>query len=82
MSEHIEYWKTWNEGKQSTHLARHGSDYTICGLDLIGDELVHDRPPESLSTLNKRRITCPHCLSLIETVMEHIKYKGDKDAVV
>jgi hypothetical protein len=66
-----EYWRTTDEDKEvRTHLAASG-DHTICGHDLCGDPEVHSKEPERLP--GKSRITCQHCLALIETVREHLR---------
>lgn len=66
------YWRTCDEdGKTSTHLAVYGSDLTICGHDLSGDESVHSKPPIPLK--GKYRITCMHCKILIKAVGDHLK---------
>lgn len=65
----MNYWKTWNEGVASVHLQGIG-DAALCGLDLAGDDLIHDRDPEPLA--GKIRITCPHCVDLIEKVNCHL----------
>lgn len=66
-----EYWRTCDEdGVTTTHLS-HAGDFAICGHDLIGDDLVHSKAPKKIES--KTRITCPHCLQIIEVVKEHLK---------
>ena len=64
------YYRTWNDGQQSTHLASH-SDSAICGMDLVGDDTVHDRNPEQLEGTN-HRVTCSECQIIIATVKAHL----------
>lgn len=65
------YWKTTDEdGRVSTHLSEAG-DHSICGHDLAGDDMVHSKPPEALE--GKHRVTCQHCLQIIELVKLHLK---------
>lgn len=70
MQNKVTYYRTWNDGEQSTHLSSHG-DAAICGMDLIGDTVVHDRPPQVLHGLN-HRVTCSQCQSIISTVKAHL----------
>lgn len=72
-NDNANYFRTWNEGVKRTHL-RGISDMTLCGFDTSGDDLIHDRPPEALPD-GKHRITCEHCLTLMEIVDEHRKRK-------
>lgn len=71
----MKYWKTWrlkeDGGEQRTHLEGPGESYTLCGLDTAGDELVYGKPPEKLPP-GKHRITCEHCLQVIEFVKAHL----------
>ena len=70
MQNRVIYYRTWNDGEQSTHLSSHG-DSAICGMDLIGDPVVHDRPPLRLNGSN-HRVTCSQCQSVIATVRAHL----------
>jgi hypothetical protein len=75
----IEYWRTWLAGSQMTHYAAQGEDYSFCGTDLIGDALVHDKPPKLLSKSKHHRVTCKQCLQqteLARTYLTSIK-KGE-----
>lgn len=69
------YWRTYalaaDGGGQSTHLEGIGCDYTLCGLDTAGDDVVHRKPPEVVP--GKPRITCRHCQQIIDLVVEHMK---------
>lgn len=65
------YWRTTNEhGEARTHLSE-GGDTSICGHDLVGDDMVHSKEPEPIP--RKSRITCEHCLRIIALVKEHLK---------
>lgn len=67
------YWKTFNDGSTSTHLQGPGNGQALCGLDLSGDPLVHDREPERLECGKAHSVTCEHCLDIIEFVKDHVK---------
>ena len=64
------YFRTWNNGQRLTHLSSH-SDAAICGIDLVGDNIVHDRDPERLEGTN-HRVTCAECQLIIATVKAHL----------
>lgn len=64
------YYRTWNYGKETVHLSCNG-DQAICGMDLVGDDEIHEREPEKLSG-DGIRVTCPDCLMIIETVRMHL----------
>ncbi len=68
--QNIYYFRTWQNGKQETHLS-YNQDSGICGIDLAGDGLVHDRQPEKLDGLN-HRITCDGCQSVVFAVRAHL----------
>ena len=66
-------------GEQRTHLVNPAHDYTICGLDTAGDELVHRRQPEILEG-NNHRLTCEHCQGIVRTVEEFLnRHKPTKN---
>jgi len=66
------YWRIYSkEYGTRTHL--YGiNDYTFCGVDTSGDDLIHVKPPEPLYE-RPSRITCPHCLQLLEIARSHFK---------
>ncbi len=65
------YYKTWNyDGKESAHLSYNG-DQAICGMDLVVDNEIHERPPVRLSG-DGIRVTCPDCLGIVKTVQMHL----------
>ena len=65
------YYRTWNGGC-TTHLGGI-ADYTLCGMDVVGDEELHDREPERLPGGRRYRVTCPECKMLIGIVRGHLK---------
>ena len=65
------YYKTWNDGKVRTHLEGI-SDLTLCGFDISGDDMIHDREPEQLPPGKRYRVTCPDCKMIIKTVQGHL----------
>lgn len=67
---YVRIWPSDDNGC-AIHLISSGHDYTICGHDISGDSMVHRKPPQELE--GKHRVTCPHCLQLIEDVKEHLK---------
>lgn len=72
----IEYARTFGhpgERKIRTHIVADGMDMAMCGLDVVGDDLVHDAPPEMLPRGVKHRVTCEDCQQIIEAVKEHLK---------
>ena len=68
----IEYWRTWNNGRQMTHYAAQGEDSSFCGTDLIGDDSVHDKPPKLLSKSKHHRVTCKQCLQETELAKAYL----------
>lgn len=66
------YWRTYQNGGQTTHLDGIGDSYTLCGLDTAGDASVHDKEPEELPP-GKHRVTCEQCQQVIEIVKGHLK---------
>lgn len=69
---HIKRIQTWNDGDSRIHL-RGLSDFTLCGLDAVGDDLVHDKDPVILE--GRPKVTCEHCLDIIRIVKAHLKEK-------
>lgn len=67
----LRYFRTYQNGGQSTHMDGIGDSYTLCGVDTAGDDLIHEKPPEELD--HKPRITCRDCQQIIAMVREHIK---------
>lgn len=73
MSESADYVRIWSkddDGPQ-VHLCSSGNDYTICGHDAVCDDSVHQKPPKDLP--GKHRVTCPHCLQIINDVKRHLE---------
>lgn len=68
------FWRTYNDGGQSTHIEGPGNDYTLCGLDIAGDDVIHDKPPEMLEGRN-HRITCKQCLEAVKVVKVYLSGK-------
>lgn len=67
------YYRTWPvEGGQQTHLEG-GGGYSLCGMDVDGDPLIHSKPPEELESGKKHRVTCSDCQMIIEIVKDHLK---------
>lgn len=69
----VSYARVWNrddDGDSFVHLVSDGNDYTVCGHDIAGDELVHLKPPVELSGFHK--VTCPQCVATIATVKAHL----------
>lgn len=70
-----EYYKTYGEPGESdvrTHIVHPGMDMAMCGMDIAGDELVHDKQPEGLPRGKKYRVTCLDCLRIIGAVQDHL----------
>ena len=61
--------KKCDGGGQDIHLTGL-SDYTLCGLDTSGDDMVHEKEPQFLT--GRHRINCVHCISIIEIVKDHL----------
>lgn len=72
MNEYIKTYGEPGERKVRIHIGSPGMDVAICGLDAVGDELVHNAPPEYLPFGKKYRVTCEHCQRIIEAVKDHI----------
>lgn len=66
------YYRTWNEGKTRIHLEGI-SDLSFCGLDLAGDDTIHDKDPVRLEGLH--RVTCEDCKALLEMAKDHFEKK-------
>lgn len=73
MSEFVRIWNADDEGKSFIHLMADGRDFTICGHDAVeaADPVAHLKPCKPLT--GRRRVTCPHCLSIIETVRDYLE---------
>lgn len=61
------------EGGCTTHLEGIGDSYTLCGMDVAGDDSVHRKPPETLSDGKPHRLTCEHCQQIVALVREHLR---------
>jgi hypothetical protein len=72
MNEYIKTFGEPGEPKIRTHILNPGMDVTICGLDAVGDDMIHDKPPESLPRGKRYRVTCEDCLNIIAAVRDHI----------
>ena len=72
MNEYIKTYGEPGERKVRTHIGHPGMDMTLCGLDAVGDDLVHDAPPEILPRGKKHRVTCEECQCIIEAVKDHL----------
>lgn len=69
------YFKIHRDGKTLVHLAHSaGEDQSICGEDVVGDDSLDDKTPESLGENVRRRVTCPHCLAIIATCRDHLRH--------
>lgn len=66
----VRIWSRDDDGKSFIHLASSGNDYTICGHDIAGDDLVHARPCKELK--GRHRVTCVQCLQIIADVKEYL----------
>lgn len=67
----IKYYRTYQNGGQSTHLEGICDSYTLCGVDTAGDDSTHEHPPEELPP-GKHRATCPQCQQVIALVLAHL----------
>ena len=72
MNEYVKSYGEPGEPKIQIHILSPGMDVTICGLDSIGDDLVHDKPPKILPKGKRHVVTCEHCLNVIEAVEDHL----------
>jgi hypothetical protein len=72
MNEYIKTFGEPGERKIRTHICSPGMDLTICGLDVVGDDMIHDKDPEILSRGKKHRVTCEDCLRIIDAVKDHL----------
>lgn len=72
MTEYVKTFGEPGEPKIRTHIIHPGMDVTICGLDAVGDDLIHHKPPESLPRGKRYRVTCEVCLRIIAAVQDHI----------
>lgn len=72
MSGTLRYYRTYHDGKSRTHIEGIGNSYALCGLDVAGDDVVHEKPPEELP-LGKHRVTCEQCRMVIAIVKAYIK---------
>ena len=63
------FYKTYQNESSSIHLEGI-SDTTLCGVDISGDTLVHERPPEEIH--KKCIVTCKHCRQMIDIVKDYI----------
>ena len=65
--------RLWNkdDDKSFIHLMASGMDYTICGHDAVGDDMIHRKPPKDL--FGRHRVTCPQCLSIIKDCRDYLK---------
>jgi len=70
----LRYYRTFGEpgekGGVRTHIEGPGDGLTLCGFDIIGDPLVHKKPPVEIA--KPKRITCGHCLQVIAYVQAHL----------
>lgn len=70
----LRYYRTFGEpgtkGGVRTHVEGTGDSYTLCGLDIAGDDLVHKKPPMEIA--KPKRITCEHCQQVIAIVQAHL----------
>ena len=51
MNEYVKSYGDPSDPKIRTHIGMPGGDMTICGLDAVGDDLVHAKPPEDCQTI-------------------------------
>jgi hypothetical protein len=73
-AEGLTFIKTYTANGVENHLPGKG-DYTLCGLDAVGDDLIHLRDPEAN---NDYRVTCPDCLEIIRIVSIYQKMRRSK----
>lgn len=73
MNEYVRTYGEPGERKIRTHIVMPGMDMSICGLDVVGDDVVHDKDPECLPPGVRHRVTCEDCKKIIEAVLEHTK---------
>jgi len=66
------YWKTTLNGEEAIHLA-FNSGTAVCGFDLVGDDTIHDVPPERMN-IHFHLITCLDCLAIMSAVNEHFQH--------
>lgn len=72
MNEYVKTFGEPGETKIKIHIVNPGRDFTICGLDIAGDNMIHDKPPKSFPRREKHRVTCEDCLHIIEAVKDHL----------
>jgi len=74
-----DYILTTTERKEELHLAGI-ADMTLCGLDISGDEVVHDPEPVIYSYSGYRKVTCKDCNRIIDIVNGHsLSYRSSLD---
>jgi hypothetical protein len=70
-----QYFKSYGEpGERDirVHIINPGMDVGICGLDAVGDDMVHDKEPKLLPGGRKYKVTCEHCLRIISAVKDYL----------
>lgn len=71
------FFKTHRDGERWIHIAHSaGQDTALCGEDVLGDESPDDKLPESLGEKRGQRVTCPHCLAIIDTCRNYLRHNN------
>ena len=69
VADFVRIWAKDDDGPK-IHLYASGNDYTICGHDAVGDDMVHRKPPQDLQ--GRHRVTCSQCLQIISDVKRYL----------